>query len=88
MNKSLFFHYSYYFSKLAKDPFINDNGDRQVPIEYEANRLLQTDSEVLVTDFNLTQHLTLQDRWQQLLLFNLSVNYMIIKISLSYVPNS
>ena len=88
MNKNLFFHYLYYFSKLAKDPFINDNRDRQVLIEYEANRLLQTDSEVLVTDFNLTQHLTLQDRWQQLLLFNLSVNYMIIKISLSYVPNS
>ena len=84
----MFFHYLYYFSKLAKDPFINDNGDRQVPIEYEANRLLQTDSEVLVTDFNLTQHLTLQDRWRLLLLFNLSVNYWIIKISLSYVPNS
>ena len=75
MNKNLFFHYLYYFSKLAKDPFINDNRDHQVPIEYEANRLPQTDSEVLVTDFNLTQRLTLQDRWRQLLLFNLSVNY-------------
>ena len=84
----MFFHYLYHFSKLAKDPFINDNGDPKVSIEYEANRLLQTDSEVLVTDFNWTQHLTLEDRWRLLMLFNLSVNYWIIKILLSYLPNS
>ena len=33
---------------------MDDDGDRQVPIYFEASRLLQTDSEVLVTDSNLT----------------------------------
>ena len=34
--------------------FINNHADCQVPIEFEASRLLQTDSEVLLTDSNLT----------------------------------
>ena len=33
---------------------MDDDGDRQVLINFEASRLLQTDSEVLVTDSNLT----------------------------------
>ena len=33
---------------------MDDDGDRQVPINFEVSRLLQTDSEVLVTDSNLT----------------------------------
>ena len=39
-------------------PFINDHADCQVPIEFEASRLLQTDSEVLLTDSNLTWNST------------------------------
>ena len=39
-------------------PFINDYGDCQVPIQFEASRLLQTDSEVLLTDSNLTLNST------------------------------
>ena len=35
-------------------PFINNHGDCQVPTEFEASRLLQTDSEVLLTDSHLT----------------------------------
>ena len=61
---------------------MDDNGDRQVPINFEASRLLQTDSEVLVTDSNLTQDLTLQDRWRLLLLFAPSMNCRIIKLLL------
>ena len=40
-----------YWAKVARvGPIINDNGDCQVPIEFEASRLLQTDSEVLLSD--------------------------------------
>ena len=39
-------------------PFINDHGDCQIPIEFEGSRLLQTDSEVLLTDSNLTWNST------------------------------
>ena len=59
-------------------PIINDHGDCQVPIEFEASRLLQTDSEVLLTDSNLTWNstdsLTLNSRTKDggyLLLFTL-----------------
>ena len=43
-----------YSAKLAMGPFINDYGDCQVPIQFEASRLPQTDSEVLLADSNLT----------------------------------
>ena len=59
-------------------PFINNHGDCQVPTEFEASRLLQTDSEVLLTDSNLTWNstdcLTLSSRTKDggcLLLFTL-----------------
>ena len=39
-------------------PFINDHGDCKVPIEFEASQILQTDSEVLLTDSNLTWNST------------------------------
>ena len=39
-------------------PFINDHGDCQVPIEFEVSQILQTDSEVLLTDSNLTWNST------------------------------
>ena len=39
-------------------PFINDHGDCQIPIEFEGSRMLQTDSEVLLTDSNLTWNST------------------------------
>ena len=39
-------------------PFINDHGDCQVPTEFYASRLLQTDSEVLLTDSNFTRNST------------------------------
>ena len=43
-----------YWAKVAMGPFINDHGDCQVPTEFYASRLLQTDSEVLLTDPNFT----------------------------------
>ena len=59
-------------------PFRNDYGDCQVPIQFEASRLLQTDSEVLLTNSNLTWNstdsLTLNSRTKDggcLLLFTL-----------------
>ena len=59
-------------------PFINDYGDCQVPIQFEASRLLQTDSEVQLADSNLTWNstdsLTLNSRTKDggcLLLFTL-----------------
>ena len=39
-------------------PFINDHGDCQVPTEFYASRLLQKDSEVLLTDSNFTWNST------------------------------
>ena len=39
-------------------PFINDHGDCQVTIDFEASQMLQTDSEVLLTDSNLTWNST------------------------------
>ena len=47
-----------YSAKVAMGPFINDHGDCQIPIEFEGSRLLQTDSEVLLTDSNLTWNST------------------------------
>ena len=41
-------------AKVATGPFINDHGDCQVPTEFYASRLLQTDSEVLLADSNFT----------------------------------
>ena len=59
-------------------PFINDYGDCQVPIQFEASRFPQTDSEVPLTDSNLTWNstdsLTLNSRTKDggcLLLFTL-----------------
>ena len=77
-------------------PFINDHGDCQIRIEFEASQMLQTDSEVLLTDSNLTWNstdsLTLNSRTKdgvaQCYLHFIGWNYWIIKFLLSYLPNS